>query len=155
MRRMRMGLPHGILCGHMKTRLLAFCLLALSTFAAEVATPPVAKKIPKSLTMHGEERVDDYGWLRDKASAETIAYLEAENAYADSVMKPTEKLQKQLYDEMLGRIKQTDINVPYRNDGYFYYSRTVEGKQYPIHARKKGTLEGEEQILLDVNQLAE
>ena len=145
----------GILCGHMKTRFLALCLLALSSLAAEVATPPVAKKVPKSLTMHGDERVDDYGWLRDKASAETIAYLEAENAYADSVMKPTEKLQKQLYDEMLGRIKQTDINVPYRDDGYFYYSRTVEGKQYPIHARKKGSLEAEEQILLDVNQLAE
>ncbi|HEV7240015.1 MAG TPA: S9 family peptidase [Thermoanaerobaculia bacterium] len=139
----------------MKIRVLAFCLLALTTSAAEVVTPPVAKKVPKTIAIHGDERVDDYGWLRDKASAETLAYLEAENAYADSLMKPGEKLQKQLYDEMLGRIKQTDMNVPYRDDGYFYYSRTVEGKQYPIHARKKGTLEAEEQILLDVNQLAE
>ena len=122
---------------------------------AEVPNPPVAKKVPKTFTMHGDERIDEYGWLRDKKSADTIAYLEAENAYAAAVMKPTEELQKQLYDEMLGRIKQTDINVPYRKNGYFYYSRTVEGKQYPIHARKKGSVDAAEEILLDVNQLAE
>jgi oligopeptidase B len=128
--------------------------VALSTFA-EPLLPPVARKVPKTVTLHGDERVDDYGWLRDKKSADTIAYLEAENAYADAVMKPTEGLQKRLYDEMLGRIKQTDMNVPYRKNGYFYYSRTVEGKQYPIHARKKGSLDAAEEILLDVNQLAE
>jgi oligopeptidase B len=127
---------------------------ALSTFA-EAPTPPVAKKVPKTITIHGDERVDDYGWLREKTSPETIAYLEAENAYADALTKPQEALQKQLYDEMLGRIKQTDVNVPYRKNGYFYYARTVEGKQYPIHARKKGSLEAEEEILLDVNKLAE
>jgi oligopeptidase B len=129
-------------------------MTALSTLA-EVPAPPVAKKVPKSFTMHGDTRVDDYGWLRDKKSADTLAYLEAENAYADAVMKPTEGLQKRLYDEMLGRIKQTDINVPYRKKNYFYYSRTVEGKQYSIHARKKGSLDASEEILLDVNQLAE
>jgi len=136
-----------------------FTLLLMTAFAltttADVAKPPVAKKVPKSVTMHGDERVDDYGWLRDKTSADTIAYLEAENAYADEVTKPNEKLAKTLYDEMLGRIKQTDVNVPYRKSGYFYYSRTVEGKQYSIHARKKGSLEAAEEILLDVNQLAE
>ena len=138
-------------------RLIAYFVMTAATLSilAEVPTPPVAKKVPKSFTLHGDTRVDEYGWLRDKKSAETIAYLEAENAYADAVMKPTEKLQKQLYDEMLGRIKQTDVNVPYRKDGYFYYSRTVEGKQYPIHARRKGSVEAAEEILLDVNQLAE
>ncbi|HET8773496.1 MAG TPA: S9 family peptidase [Thermoanaerobaculia bacterium] len=138
----------------MKIRLLIAALAALNAFA-QTPAPPVAKKVPKTIAIHGEERVDDYGWLRDKTSPETIQYLDAENAYADAVMKPTEGLQKQLYDEMLGRIKQTDVNVPYRKDGYFYYSRTVEGKQYPIYARKKGSLGAEEEILLDVNQLAE
>ena len=133
---------------------LAMTALAL-TASAEVSTPPVAKKVPKTLTLHGDTRVDDYGWLRDKKSADTIAYLEAENAYADAVTKPLGDLQKKLYDEMLGRIKQTDMNVPSRKGGYFYYSRTVEGKQYPILARRKGSPDGPEEILLDVNQLAE
>jgi oligopeptidase B len=130
----------------------AMTLVALSAVAQ---TPPVAKKVPKPVTLHGETLVDDYGWLRDKKSADTLAYLEAENAYADALTKPTEKLQKQLYDEMLGRIKQTDINVPYRKNGWLYYSRTVEGKQYPIFARKKGSVDAKEEILLDVNLLGQ
>jgi oligopeptidase B len=124
---------------------------------AEVASapqPPIAKKVPKTFVNHGDERVDDYGWLREKGSAEVIAYLEAENAYANKVLEPTEKLQKSLYDEMLGRIKQTDIQVPYRDNGYLYYTRTVEGKQYPIYARKKGSADAPEEITLDVNELA-
>ena len=141
----------------MKNHLFTFLTMTAVAFSsfAEPLLPPVAKKVPKTVTLHGDERVDEYGWLRDKKSADTIAYLEAENAYADALMKPTEGLQKRLYDEMLGRIKQTDMNVPYRKNGYFYYSRTVEGKQYPIHARKKGSLDAVEEILLDVNQLAE
>lgn len=142
----------------MKKSLFPFLMmstLALNVSGADAPTPPVAKKVPQTLTLHGDERVDEYGWLRDKKSAETIAYLEAENAYADAVMKPTEELQKKLYDEMLGRIKQTDIQVPYRKGAYLYYTRTVEGKQYPIHARKKGNVDAAEEILLDVNQLAE
>jgi oligopeptidase B len=123
--------------------------------APKAPQPPVAKKVPQTLTLHGDERVDEYGWLRDKKSPETIAYLEAENAYAEAVMKPTEELQKKLYEEMLGRIKQTDIQVPYRKGAYFYYTRTVEGKQYPIYARRKGSVDAAEEILLDVNQLAE
>nr|MDQ3283335.1 oligopeptidase B [Acidobacteriota bacterium] len=137
---------------------LFFCLslmTAMNTFAADVATPPVAKKDPKTVTLHGDERVDEYGWLRDKKNPETIAYLEAENAYAEAVMKPTEGLQKQLYEEMLGRIKQTDVQVPYRKGAYLYYTRTVEGKQYPIYARKKGNDKAAEEVLLDVNALAE
>jgi len=135
-----------------------FPLLLMTTLAVNAATaptPPVAKKVPQTLTLHGEERIDEYGWIRDKKSPETIAYLEAENAYSDAVMKPTEELQKKLYEEMLGRIKQTDIQVPYRKTGYLYYTRTVEGKQYPIYARKKDSAGAAEEILLDVNQLAE
>jgi len=133
-----------------------FAMTALSFIAlAEPLTPPVAKKVPKTVTLHGDERVDDYGWLREKTSSDTIAYLQAENAYADAVTKPVEELGKKLYDEMLGRIKQTDVNVPYRKNGWYYYTRTVEGKQYSIYARKKGSVDAAEEILLDVNQLAE
>ena len=82
--------------------------------------------------------VDNYFWLRDKPNPEVRAYLEAENAYTDAVMKPTEAFQKKLYDEMLGRIKETDVEVPYREGDYFYYVRTEAGKQYGIRCRKKG-----------------
>ncbi|HYH07259.1 MAG TPA: S9 family peptidase [Thermoanaerobaculia bacterium] len=139
----------------MKKLVLFSLLMSVATLAQDAVKPPVAKKVPRTITLHGEERVDEYGWLRDKKNADVLAYLDAENAYADAVMKPTEELQKKLYDEMLGRIKQTDMQVPYRRNGYFYYTRTVEGKQYPIHARKKGSLEAAEEVLLDVNQLAE
>ncbi len=122
---------------------------------AQTPKPPVAKKDPRAVTLFGDKRVDDYGWIRDKASPETIAYLEAENAYADEVMKGTAALQGRLYDEMLSHIKQTDTNVPYRKGDYFYYSRTVEGKQYAIQARKRGSLEAPEEIVIDVNKLAE
>ena len=124
--------------------------------ATEVAPlgPPVAKKVPKMDVLHGERRVDDYYWLRDKTKPEVISYLEAENAYTASVMKPTEAFQEALYQEMLGRIKQTDLSVPYRYGGYYYYSRTEEGKQYPIHCRKKGSLDALEQVTLDLNELA-
>jgi oligopeptidase B len=128
---------------------------AICASASERPVPPVAKKHPVTVALHDDERTDDYGWLRDKNSPETVAYLNAENAYADLVMKPTEQLQEQLYQEMLGRIRQTDMQVPYRKDGFLYYARTIEGKQYPIHARKKGAAEADEEVLLDVNQLAE
>ena len=133
---------------------LAIVSLVALHASGEAVKPPVAKKVPQTFTLHGDERVDEYGWLRDKKNAETIAYLDAENAYADAMMKPVEELQKKLYEEMLGRIKQTDMQVPYRKDGYLYYTRTVEGKQYPIYARKKGSAGAAEEILLDVNQLA-
>jgi len=139
---------------------LVMTAIAFTSFGDDIIKPPVAKKVPKAVTLHGDERVDDYGWLRAKTSPDTIAYLNAENAYADAMTKPCTEAAKKLYDEMLGRIKQTDVNVPYRKNGYYYYSRTVEGKQYPIHARKKGSnaeeeSKADEEILLDVNQLAE
>src|SRR5712691_9905783 len=103
-----------------------------------MAKPPVAQRIPKVDIVHGERRVDDYFWLREKTNAAVAAYLEAENSYTGSVLRPTEKFQEALYQEMLGHIKETDLSVPYRKGDYFYYSRTEQGKQYPIHCRKKG-----------------
>jgi oligopeptidase B len=125
-----------------------------------VATPPVARPEPKSTALHGTTLTDDYAWLRDKSSPETLAYLNAENAFTETVMAPTAALQKQLYDEMLSHIKETDESVPYRMNGWFYYTRTVAGLQYPIHCRRLATGstfdEGQpEEIILDVNKLAE
>ena len=117
--------------------------------------PPVAKKQPKSVTMFGDTRTDDYGWIRDKNNPDAIAYLQAENDYTEAVMQPTQGLQKRLYDEMLSHIKQTDANVPYRKGDYVYYTRTEEGKQYPIFGRKHGTVDAPEEIVIDVNKLAE
>jgi len=116
---------------------------------------PVARKIPRTDVVHGDVRQDDYYWMREKDDAEVIAYLTAENAYTDAVMKPTVPFQESLYAEMLARIKEDDQSVPYRLRGYYYYSRTEKGKQYPIYCRKAGSLEAPEQVMLDLNQLAE
>jgi oligopeptidase B len=118
-------------------------------------SPPVATKIQKVDEVHGDRCVDDYFWLRDKQNPEVAAYLNAENAYADAVMKPTLAFQEALYKEMLARIKETDVNVPYRKGGFWYYSRTEQGQQYPIYCRKAGSLEAAEAVTLDLNQLAE
>jgi oligopeptidase B len=120
----------------------------------EASKAPMAKKIVKTTDIHGEKLADDYFWLRDRQNPEVKAYLEAENAYADALMKPTEAFQEALYKELLGRIKETDLSVPYRQGGYFYYSRTEQGKQYPIFCRKKGSLEAVEQVMLDLNEMA-
>ena len=117
--------------------------------------PPVAQRIPKVDMVHGDRRVDHYFWLREKSNPEVKAYLEAENGYTDAVMKPTEALQEELYKEMVGHIKETDLSVPFLRDGYFYYSRTEQGKQYPTWCRKNGSLDAPEQIVLDLNELAE
>ena len=116
--------------------------------------PPIAKKVHTENHILGGTLVDDYHWLREKSNPEVAEYLQAENAYTDAIMKPTETLQKKLYDEMVSHIKETDVNVPYRDGGYFYYSRWEAGKQYPIHARKRESLDAPEQITLDVNELA-
>jgi len=141
----------------------ALLLIILATAAAEnqaavretAPAPPVARKVPKLDEVHGDRRVDDYFWLREKTNPDVAAYLAAENAYTDAVMKPTVALQDALYKEMLARIKETDVNVPYRKGSYWYYSRTEEGKQYPIHCRKKGSLEANEEVTLDLNALAQ
>jgi oligopeptidase B len=140
---------------------------------AEALQPPIARKLRKIIQVHGRNLVDDYFWMREKSDPQVKAYLEAENAYADSVMKPTEALQQRLYDEMLSRIKETDVNPPYRDGAWFYYSRTEQGKQYPILCRRSaagGHLsvadlsktqdlssdvgDASQQITLDVNELA-
>ncbi len=118
------------------------------------AQPPVAKKVPKETKIHGQILPDDYFWMREKSNPEVAAYLEAENAYTDSLMAPTKPLQEALYKELLSHIKETDVNVPYPDGAYFYYSRTEKGKQYPIYARKKSNLEAPEEVYLDQNQLA-
>jgi oligopeptidase B len=130
------------------------CALAADDASSPLPAPPVAKKAPKTTEINGRTMVDNYFWLRDKKNPEVKAYLEAENAYTDAVMKPTEGLQKKLYDEMLSRIKETDIEVPYKEGDYFYYSRTEAGKQYQIHCRKKGGMDAPEEVVLDVNELA-
>ena len=120
--------------------------------------PPVAKRAPKTTVIHGETLVDDYFWLREKSNPEVLQHLQSESAYADAMMKPTIAFQETLYKEMLGRIKETDMNVPYKKGNYFYYSRTEQGKQYPIYCRKRGTLygskDGSEEVLLDLNEMA-
>jgi oligopeptidase B len=111
-------------------------------------------KKPKTTNIHGVSLVDDYFWLREKTNPDVMTHLQAENAYAEEVMKPTAGFQEKLYKEMLSHIKQTDVNVPYRFGNYFYYSRTEEGKQYPIFCRKKGSIDAPEEILLEVNEMA-
>jgi len=114
----------------------------------------MAEKKTKTTNIHGTTLLDDYFWLREKTNPAVLAHLQAEDAYTQTVMKPTEALQEKLYKEMLSHIKQTDTNVPYRSGNHFYYTRTEEGKQYPIFCRKKGSLEAPEEIVLDVNELA-
>jgi oligopeptidase B len=131
--------------------------IALATRAQDgaAAHPPETKIVPHPVTIHGYTLKDDYFWLRDKQNPEVIKHLEAENAYTDAMMAPTKDFQDALYKEMLGRIKQTDLSVPSRRGGYFYYSRTEEGKQYPYLCRKKGSLDGAEELVLDLNKMAE
>lgn len=127
---------------------------------------PVAAKADTLLKEHGQTRVDPYFWMRltdeqkraenpDSHTKEVLDYLTAENDYTKKVMSHTEDLQQKLYDEIVGRIKQTDESVPYFTNGYWYYTRYEEGGEYPIYCRKNGTLEAEEEILLNVNELAE
>jgi oligopeptidase B len=129
-------------------------VIAQSNGGAGAPQPPMAEKKTKTTNIHGTTLVDDYFWLREKANPAVLAHLQAEDAYTQTVMKPTEALQEKLYKEMLSHIKQTDTNVPYRAGNHFYYTRTEEGKQYPIFCRKKSNLEAPEEIVLDVNELA-
>jgi oligopeptidase B len=135
--------------------LLIVALSAVHCLGQVEVAPPVARIEPKVDTLFGQERVDNYYWLRQRDNPEVIGYLKAENAYTEGVMKHTEKLQQSLYEEMVARIKETDLSVPIKRDDYYYYYRTEKGKQYRIHCRKKGSLDAQEEILLDVNQLAE
>src|SRR3954466_16000469 len=136
-------------------RILLLVPIIFLMAADNAPTPPIAKKVPHESEINGHKMVDNYYWLREKSNPEVRAYLEKENAYTDTVMKPTEPLQKKLYDEMLSRVKETDVEVPYREGDYFYYVRTEAGKQYPIRCRKKVSADANEEVLLDVNELAQ
>jgi oligopeptidase B len=116
--------------------------------------PLIAPKRPHVHSLHGDDRMDEYYWMRDRNDPAVIAYLEAENAYTEAIMGPTQPLQTTLYDEMLARIQETDLTVPYRKGDYYYYTRTETGKSYRIHCRKQGSLDAPEEILLDENVLA-
>jgi oligopeptidase B len=127
--------------------------------------PPVAEKIPKELTIHGDTRIDDYYWMKltdaqkiaeipDEQAKKVLGYLKDENEYKEAVMKHTEAFQEELFKEIIGRIKKDDESVPYKDNGYYYYTRYEEGKEYPVHCRKKESLEAVEEIMLDVNEMA-
>lgn len=118
--------------------------------------PPIAKKIPKTTQIHGYTVTDEYAWLADKTKTDKdmLAYLKAEEDYATTIMAGTKPFQDALYTEMLARIKETDENVPYRYGDFFYYTRTEQGKQYPIYCRKKGSLTAAEEITIDMNEMA-
>lgn len=117
--------------------------------------PPPTEKKPKITEINGDRLVDNYFWLREKTNPAVIAHLEAENTYTDAVMKPTATLQAKLYTEILSHIKQTDTNVPYRWGNYYYFTRTEEGKQYPIYCRTAaGNAKAKDEVLLDLNEMA-
>ena len=129
-----------------------FCFLFSCTHMTH--TPPDANPKDKELSIHGDTRLDTYYWLNDREDPEVIQYLEDENSYTRAVLKSTEKMQKQLFEEMKGRIKEDDSSVPYFLNDYWYIRRYEKGKDYPIFTRKHKTLDAAEEILLDVNELA-
>jgi len=155
---------------HLPSILLAFGLVTgCTTLKKEESSnepkPPVAEKIPQELTAHGNKRTDNYYWMKlsdDQKNAETkdaqtqkvLDYLNAENEYRKAKLKHTEAFQEKLYNEIIGRIKQTDESVPYKDNGYWYYDRYEEGQEYPIYCRKKESLSAPEEIILNVNELA-
>jgi oligopeptidase B len=116
---------------------------------------PKPAKRPLSTTLHGVTWTDEYAWFREKENPELLAHLKAENEYTAALMQPLEPLQQTLFEEIVGRIQQTDLSVPTKEGNYFYYSRTQEGKQYPFYCRKKGSLDAPEELYLDANALAE
>ena len=116
--------------------------------------PPIAKKINKELSIHGDTRIDPYYWLNKREDPEVIAYLEAENVYKDANLTHTKDFQNQLFEEIKGRIKQDDQSVPYKENGYFYITRYEKGQEYPIYSRREETLQATDEILLNVNELA-
>ena len=133
---------------------LLFIVTSCEKLKESKMIPSKAKKIKKELTIHNDTRIDNYYWLRDREDPKVIKYLENENEYTDAVMKDTKKLQTKLYDEMVNRIKQEDESVPYKFNGYYYYTRFEKGNEHPIYCRKKGSLESKEEILLNENEMA-
>ncbi|MCG8701691.1 MAG: hypothetical protein MI922_26805 [Bacteroidales bacterium] len=135
--------------------ILATITIIINACSMNKIKPPVADKKPKELTIHNHTRIDNYYWLNDRENPDVIDYLEKENKYTRSILKDTEQLQDTLFNEIIARIKQTDMSVPYFKNGYYYYVRYEEGKEYAVHCRKKESLEAKEEIILDVNKMAE
>ena len=147
---------------------LSLCIAAWMMFActssrkettmlnqSDYPAPPVAEMKPDTFKNFGQVRIDNYFWLKDKNNPAVIDYLNAENTYTDTVMASTKQLQQAIYDEILGRMKEDDESYPSFSDGYYYYSRTEKGKQYRTYCRKKGSLQASEEIIFDVNKMAE
>ncbi|PID91307.1 MAG: oligopeptidase B [Bacteroidetes bacterium] len=131
-------------------------MMAMESCQAPVSMEaPIAAKKPKELTKHGHTRIDNYYWLRERENPEVIEYLKAENAYREALMKDSEALQDELFEEIVGRIKQDDESVPYKDNGYYYYVRFEEGGEYPVYCRRKGSMEAPEEVLANVNEMAE
>src|SRR5690606_32354391 len=120
-----------------------------------ISSPPIVKQIPQELTVHGHTRIDPYYWLNDRTNPEVIDYLNQENEYLKEQLRHTEEFQERLFEEMKGRIKEEDESVPYLKNGYFYYTKFIKGGEYPIFCRKKGSMSAKEEILLDINVLAQ
>lgn len=135
-------------------KLLVLFLVPVFESCQKSPTPPVAKKIPQELTIHEDTRIDNYFWMNQRNHPDVLNYLKAENNYTAYVMKDTETLQKKLFEEIKGRIKEQDESVPYFENGYYYYTRYETGNEYPIYCRRKNSMQEPEEILLDVNSLA-
>ena len=136
---------------------ISFLISILSTFAAlnaQSMSAPIAKKIEKKLEKHGDVRIDNYYWLNDRENPKVIEYLKAENAYTDAMLKDTEAFQAELFTEIKSRIKEDDESVPFKFNGYWYITRFVKDGEYPIYSRKKESLDAENEILFDVNEMA-
>lgn len=136
------------------TLMVSVLLFSSCQTKQEAPKPPVAEKHPKELTIHGDTRVDDYYWLNQREDSAVLDYLNAENEYTDQVLAHTQGLQESLYEEIKGRIKQDDESVPYLSNGYYYYTRTLPETEYFLYCRKKGSVEAEEEVMLDVNDMA-
>jgi oligopeptidase B len=134
---------------------LSLLAAPVAVSSAQRATPPVAEQVPKVDTLHGIVRTDPYFWFRDKNNPKVIDYLKAENAYTEAMTAHTKALEDSIYREIVGRIKETDNSVPYRDHGYWYYTKTEQGKSYPIFARRKGSMQAPEEIIFDQNKEAQ
>ena len=135
--------------------LAAILILGCACSQKEASETPMPEKKPVELEAHGDKRIDDYFWLKERDDPEVIAYLEAENAHTESKMQPMAGLRKQLFDEMKARIKEDEESAPYKHGDYYYYVRYRKGGEYPIYVRRRGSLDAPEEILLDVNAIAD
>ena len=137
-----------------KTYIAIFLILNSCTMKNTKLIEPKAEKINTSLSIHNDERIDEYYWLKERDNPKVIDYLNAENSYRDKYMKDYQSLEKKLFEEIKSRIKEDDSSVPYFENGYFYYTRYETGKQYPIYCRKKENLDANEEILIDANKMS-